>query len=417
MSFNILDAVKGYLGDDMASQAASFLGENPAAVTKLVSGAVPSLLSGIISKAGTDGGLGVLDLAKQAAGSGILDNVGSLFSGGGNSSLLGTGTSLLSSLFGNKSSLLGNVLASFAGVKPSSSSSILSALAPIALGAIGKHALSNGLSASGLLSLLNGQKDAVAKAMPAGLNLSSVWDQVPGKVKETVSAATGYREAEKPAGLPKWLLPLLLLLLGALALWYFLKGCNNTPATTATTATVDTAKVEIPVVPTVDSASVNAAVTKVKESLQVTLPDGTSLTAFKGGIEDKLVTCLNDANCKAGKDVWYDFDNLNFEMGSAKITAESQTQINNIAAILKAYPKVKIKIGGYTDMTGDDAANLKLSQSRAAATAAAIKAAGGSAAQITGAEGYGSKFAKVAATASDEERQADRHISVSVREK
>ncbi len=414
MSINILDVVKGYLGDDMVGQAASLLGENPAAVSKLVSGAVPSLLSGIINKAGTDGGAGVLDLAKQAAGSGILDNLGSLFSGGGNSNLLGSGATMLSGLLGSKSSLLSSALASFAGVKQSSSNSILSALAPIALGAIGKHALSGGLSASGLLSFLNGQKDSIAKAVPAGLNLSSVWDGMTGGVKETVSAATGYVESQKAPGMPKWLLPLLLLLLGALALWYFLKGCNSTPPPVAA---IDTVKVDTAVTPMIDTAKINAAVAKVKEALQVKLPDGTSLNAYKGGIEDRLVTCLNDANCLAGKEIWYDFDNLNFELGSAKITAESQSQIGNIAAILKAFPKAKIKIGGYTDKTGDEAANLKLSQARAEATAAAIKAAGGSVAQIVGAEGYGSKFAKVAATASDAERQPDRHISVSVREK
>ena len=36
-----------------------------------------------------------------------------------------------------------------------------------------------------------------------------------------------------------------------------------------------------------------------------------------------------------------------------------------MAAILKAYPKVKIKIGGYTDNQGDAAANLRLSDDRA----------------------------------------------------
>ncbi len=64
--------------------------------------------------------------------------------------------------------------------------------------------------------------------------------------------------------------------------------------------------------------------------------------------------------------------------------------------ILKAYPKAKIKIGGYTDKTGDAAVNKKLSNERAQTVAAALKADGSVAAQVKGAEGYGSEFAKQA---------------------
>lgn len=152
-------------------------------------------------------------------------------------------------------------------------------------------------------------------------------------------------------------------------------------------------------------------------SVKVALPGGIEIEALKGGIEDKLVAFLNDANAKAGKDVWFDFDNLNFELNSAKITAESNIQVQNIAAILKAYPKVKVKIGGYTDKTGDSAANLKLSQERADAVLSALKNANAGAEQLTGAEGYGSQYAKAAADAPDEERKLDRRISLSVREK
>ncbi len=78
---------------------------------------------------------------------------------------------------------------------------------------------------------------------------------------------------------------------------------------------------------------------------------------------------------------------------------------------------MKIKIGGYTDKSGDSAANQKLSLERANATLAAIKAAGANPKQLVGAEDYGSMFAKANATAPDEERKKDRRIAVSVREK
>ena len=115
--------------------------------------------------------------------------------------------------------------------------------------------------------------------------------------------------------------------------------------------------------------------------------------------------------------VWFDFDNLNFKTGSADITEESIKQVQNIAAILKAYPKLKIKIGGYTDKTGDSLANFKLSQGRAESVLSALKSSGANPSQLLGAEGYGTSNAKAPADAPDEERKKDRRISVSVREK
>ena len=154
------------------------------------------------------------------------------------------------------------------------------------------------------------------------------------------------------------------------------------------------------------------------ESFKVNLPNGKVLDAYKGGIEDQLVSFLNsdwksmsEADLKAK---WFNFDNLNFVTGQATLVAESEKQLDNIAEILKAFPDAKIKIGGYTDASGDAAFNKKLSQDRAdAAKNGLVKRGVGS--QITGAEGYGSAMAKYPATASDAERESDRHVSVSVR--
>ena len=400
MSMNLLDSVSSLLTPDLVGKAASFLGESESGVTKALGGIAPAVLQGIISSAGKDGGAGILDMAKQAAGSGILDNLGGLFGGSGNS-MMSLGSNLISGLFGSKTSGLASLISSFAGIKPSSSNSLLSALAPMALGLVGKHVLSNGLSGQGLLSWLTGQKDSIAKAVPAGLNLSGIFDDGAAKVRETTAA---FREPVPSGGMPKWLLPLLLLVLGALALWYFLKGCNDKP--------VEAVQTEVKAV---EPAPVIAA--PVRETFKIKLVNGVEIDAYKGGVEDRLITCINDAACVPGKELWFDFDDINFELGSATITAESQRQVKNIAEILKAYPKVKIKIGGYTDKTGDASVNKKLSQDRADNVTAAIVAAGANATQLEKAEGYGSEFAKFAADAPDEERKADRRISVSLRAK
>ena len=59
---------------------------------------------------------------------------------------------------------------------------------------------------------------------------------------------------------------------------------------------------------------------------------------------------------------------------------------------------------------------MKLSKDRAEAVRTALAKAGVGA-QVTDAEGYGSKFAKAAADAPESDRVLDRHVSVSVRGK
>ena len=204
-----------------------------------------------------------------------------------------------------------------------------------------------------------------------------------------------------------WMRQVLISVIVSAILFYLVKGCNGSDKVAAvadtTTKMVDTTPVVI--------------IPPARESLKVKLPDGTELDAYRGGIEDQLVTFLNDPASVAGKNVWFDFDNLNFKTESADITDSSMVQIHNIVAILNAYPKVKIKIGGYTDKTGDSLNNIKLSKSRADATMAALKSDGANISQILGADGYGSQYAKAAADTPDEERQKDRRISISVRAK
>ncbi len=152
-------------------------------------------------------------------------------------------------------------------------------------------------------------------------------------------------------------------------------------------------------------------------AINIELPNKQMLEASKGGMEDKLVEYIKSDAAPAGNQVWFDFDNVNFDVSSAQLTAESNAQLQNVANILKAYPKVKVKVGGYTDNTGDSTGNMKLSQARADAIANALIKYNVPPAQIVGAEGYGSQFAKVPASASDQERAKDRRMSLSVREK
>ncbi|MEO5682010.1 MAG: OmpA family protein [Chitinophagaceae bacterium] len=426
MSFNLLETVKGYFNSGLVSTAASSLGESEGSIQKALTGAIPSILAGLLGKAYSPAGAsGILEIAKQTAGSGILGNPGA-FAGNDNSSLLGKGAEILKTVLGDKVAGISSLLSNFSGIKNSSASAVLSMVAPVALGSLGKHATENNLNETGLISFLSSQKSAILNALPAGLSavagmlglgsVSGTVSAASGNATETAHKAAHYAEhtAEKTSGSMKFLLPLFLAVLAVALSIYLFKGCGGSPVhdavITEDTSTSKTGHAAETVVP---KSAENG-----RELFKVKLPNDTIIDAYKGGIEDKLVTFLGTDYKKLGEDslkkVWFDFDNLNFETGSARITTESQVQVNNIAAILKAFPSVTLKIGGYTDKVGEEAANKKLSDARAKSVQAALAAAGVGK-QITGAEGYGSAYAVYAADALESDRVKDRHVSVSVR--
>ena len=165
-------------------------------------------------------------------------------------------------------------------------------------------------------------------------------------------------------------------------------------------------------------ANANTGTDAPKTLTKLALPGGTEIDAYPGGIEDKLTKFIQSDAYKNATDEdlkkpenWFSFDDLNFKTGTAELAPESKRQLDNIAAILKAFPDVKMKIGGYTDKTGPEPKNLKLSEDRAKTVQAKLKDAGVGA-QVPQAEGYGSSQAKFPATASDDERKADRKTAV-----
>lgn len=166
--------------------------------------------------------------------------------------------------------------------------------------------------------------------------------------------------------------------------------------------------------PKVDSAykTVSEAAGSLGSFFTFKLPSGTELSIPEFGVEKKFIAFIQDANQPVDKTTWFTFDRLEFETGSAVLKSSSQEQLQNVAQILKAFPQVNIKIGGYTDNTGNPDANLKLSENRAINTRNALVALGIDAKRME-AEGYGQEH-PVADNATAEGRQKNRRIDFRV---
>lgn len=138
----------------------------------------------------------------------------------------------------------------------------------------------------------------------------------------------------------------------------------------------------------------------------IAIGDGSQLYQLYNVVKQKDKSALDPNQ-------WYTIENLYFETGSSDLKAESVLQLNTLSEILNAYPNLKIKLGGYTDNSGNEDSNLKLSNLRAQTAKLKLLELGISADRIE-AEGYGSQHPVCEANDTDECKAKNRRIDVRV---
>lgn len=430
MSNNLLELINENITGDVISTLSGFLGESPKNTTSALSNAIPSILAGLVNKSADSQGASTLFnlLSQGGHDSGILqDLVGSFAGGEGTNKLLSTGATLLSSIFGQKAEGVANLVANASNISKSSSTSLLGLLAPLVMGVLGKTVKAQGItSAAGLASLLAGQSGFLKNFLPAGLSgilgLAGL-----GELGKNPAAATIAME-DSSGGFGKflpWLLLPAILALGWGLLKYFKLPKLTVPETSIQQTTAPATDVNAPVVTAPEVSEPKAAapdtnlpevaapvVDKVSDFFEKTLASGFAIKASKEGVENKLISFLEDTSKAVDKDTWFTMDGIVFDTAKATLKPESKVQIKNIVEIMKAFPKVKIKLGGYTDNKGNPKSNMALSAERAKAVKKALTAAGINAERID-TEGFGSAH-PVASNDTDASRQQNRRIDVHV---
>lgn len=150
----------------------------------------------------------------------------------------------------------------------------------------------------------------------------------------------------------------------------------------------------------------NVQQVKLKGGKTISIGDGTQLYQMYILLKRKDQALLNP-------DQWFTIENLYFENGSSDLKAGADAQLLNLAEIMNAYPDLKIKIGGYTDNTGNEESNQSLSNLRAQ-TAKLKLLEMGIAADRMEAEGYGSQHPVCVANDTDECKARNRRIDIRV---
>jgi OmpA-OmpF porin, OOP family len=365
MQINLLDTIKSQIGNDIIQKAADFMDEEGSVTKKALNIVLPSLLGGIMTQSAEPNTAASL-LSKFTEGGhdgSIFDTFGNLLGGGSvTQGLMDSGDSIVSDLFGSKTSSIVDWIAAFTGIKTGSASGLMSMVAPLVMGAIGKQVVGENMGISGLTNLLCNQSGFIQKALPAGLasvlGLKMDTHSIAIMPKEIPPAESSFHKIDEKSFMNK-ILPWAIMLFAGFIGLMFLRTCK--------TVTLEPpVVVAVPETPPVQ-ANIADTVTTIK------LPEG-DLKVKTGSFLDQLNKEATDNSLDSTKALT--FDNVNFATGSAVLTEGSITQLSDLVKIMRAYSKVAIKIEGHTDNKGNAQSNKKLSLSRAESVMKFLKTSG-----------------------------------------
>ena len=405
MAENLVDMLQIALNRTFTGDVAKHLREPGTTTRSALDAAVPALLAGLLQQGGTP--TGAADLQRRVSDPqidiGLTGNIRSWLDDGPRmAGLLSQGSSLVSWLFGNRTGNVAEAIGSASGMTMSSASTFLALVTPAVFALLKRYLSQNRLDAGGLASLLAGQRDnlrtqlddGVARALGfaspaallAGLASSANGSAAvaAGRVSDTaravgrsaqqtattVSAAAGDALTEAspvPITRRPWLLGTLAAV-AAVLIFFFSYWTVPVEQTTRTAQ--------------------NLASTVSRAVKALDLPGGIVIDVTAGGFVDTLTTFLNSRDVTLNRS--FTFDELQFDPGSANLSPVSNAQLEQLAAVLKAYRTVLISVAGHTDNKGDASANLRLSAERAAAVKQALVGQGVPSTRVTD-EGFGSE--------------------------
>lgn len=158
---------------------------------------------------------------------------------------------------------------------------------------------------------------------------------------------------------------------------------------------------------------------KIGDVTELTLSDNTKLNVGSNSTETKIFNQLNSEGFTVNEDKtkgWITLDRVYFSKGNAEMKPESETQIKNISAILRTYPNAQVKIGGYTDNTGNTEINQKISAERANAVAQKMITNGVNKSRIEN-EGFGADHFVCPPNDTEECKAQNRRVDIRITKK
>lgn len=345
------------LDKNSISQIAGTLGESERNVSRGMEASVASVLGAAVNKAEDPAALrSLVDLApgnqvdlswsKMAAG---LSAPGA--------SGIASGQRMLLGIFGSDHAVVSDAVAQDSGVSKATASNLLAMAAPMVLTGLSRRMREQGWSISSLGGAILKEGPTLRNALPVGV--ANLWwpGSATARKPQNVPAPPSPRAispVRRDRASAAWL--------GALVLAIAAVGCFWLWSHARRSAEV------------ASIAATGAANRLANDSVYRRLPSGVALNVPADGSESRIIDTIDGT--AGNQNTWIDFDRIQFDPGSARLNPVSSEQLDNIAAILNAYPTVHLNLAASSDERGTVWQNRELSRVRAETVKGALVARG-----------------------------------------
>lgn len=178
---NIMDMLQGQLSGGLVDQLSQQIGGADREQTATAaSGIVTTLISALARNASSEDGAAALSNAlDRDHDGGILDNLMGMLSGNvqPQNERAANGTGILNHILGDRQGGVSNMVSQMSGLNNNQTSQLMTMLAPVVMGMLGKTKRENGLDVGGLASLLNGTVSQQQNSNPTMALVTSFLDQ------------------------------------------------------------------------------------------------------------------------------------------------------------------------------------------------------------------------------------------------
>ena len=425
---NVIDLLKSYLNQEFLSKTSNFIGETEISTSKGFEAILPILLGGVLNESTHQDRIHqIWDLINHKDNqSNLLNNINDFSIEDITKEGQNVSSSFIQLLFGDHHSTFLDGFSKFSNFKSSATANKLLTIAgSLVLSFLKKKSNAESYGVSGLTTWLGGYKREIIDAIPSELKSALNFTNLTSTVNQVFNSNP--TSDENGSNWWMWLIGLI----GLLALlWSMMKACNTSDRDDMVQTKIENVNNTLNDSTTLGSNTINSntndlmnsldSSVKAKwdllgQSIKLTLPGGIEINAPEKGVENALISFINDKSKMVDKTTWFNFDRILFETGKATLNPVSMDQISNINSILKAYPSVEIKIGGYTDNTGDPKVNQKLSLERAEAVRTSLLEKGVEGIRMV-AEGYGQEHA-IADNNTEAGRDLNRRVAIRVTKK
>jgi outer membrane protein OmpA-like peptidoglycan-associated protein len=342
---DILGLVNREITPEVIHRAALQMGEDDDLLRSALSTTVPSVLTALSDVASTETGASHLTRMIRGidANRPSADSVASIL---GSTAGRAQGTTLFDGETGARGSQIADAVARASGIKADSAHQLLGAMTGATLLTLGRSG--ERIDPEGLRTMLGEHREDFVRQLP-GPVASIFGDGRPepsGDRWQPAAAVSSPAIRRVPAAPDPerkgWLAPLVLL--GALMLIAIpLLRAMRRPA------------MHTQVLHNLPAEAVSRA------TIRLALPNGQSLTVARGSAAYQLASFLGGNDATPAR---FTLSPMNFEFATTQLTPESLATVDEVAAILRAYPTATIRVESYTDSVGTAAVNLDLSRDR-----------------------------------------------------